>query len=426
MIDYSVTDPDVLADPVPAYARLRAECPVHRAEVDGRALYSISRAADVHRILVDPAHWSNAMGPGLSYSSSGAGDMQHDDPPEHTRRRKFARDWFGPTAVAELEPAIRDVTSALIETIRPVGRAELYGDVALPLPVTSFCAILGLDLDDRDRFLEWADEMVVSMAYPEQGRRARHELSAFTAAEIERRRRAADAGIDNPPGLLTHLAVDEYSADGERMPLGELVNMVNQLLIAGHETTTSLITNCMWRLLEDVPQRWQRVVDDPALIPNAVEESLRFDPPVLGLCRTPNEDTTIDGVDVSRGAKVMVLYASANRDEHRFPDRPDDFVVDRPLLETRKHYSFSWGIHHCLGAHLARLTARVAIEELAARLPSLRLDGEPTRVPSPFLWGRKSLPVRWVSEPRSASEQSTVVSEPRSASEQSTAGRVRG
>ena len=214
VIDYSVTDPDVLADPAPAYARLRAECPVHRAEVDGRALYSISRAADVHRILVDPAHWSNAKGPGLSYSSSGAGDMQHDDPPEHTRRRKFARDWFGPTAVAELEPAIRDVTSELIETVRPVGRAELYGDVALPLPVTSFCAILGIDLDDRDRFLEWADEMVVSMAYPEKGRRARHELSAFTAAEIERRRRAADAGIDNPPGLLTHLAVDEYSADG--------------------------------------------------------------------------------------------------------------------------------------------------------------------------------------------------------------------
>ena len=103
-------DPEVLADPAPAYARLRAECPVHRAEVDGRPLYSVSRATDVHRILTDPAHWSNTKGPGVADSSTGAGDMQHDDPPEHTRRRKFARDWFGPAAVAELEPAIRAVT----------------------------------------------------------------------------------------------------------------------------------------------------------------------------------------------------------------------------------------------------------------------------------------------------------------------------
>jgi cytochrome P450 len=391
---YSITDPDVLADPVPAYARLRAECPVHHAAVDGRDVITISRAGDVHRILTSPADWSNTRGPGVADSSSGAGDMQHDDPPEHTRRRKFARDWFGPAAVADLEPAIRNVTVDLVSAVRPLGHAELYGDVALPLPVTSFCTILGIDLDDRDAFLQWADELVVAMAYPEQGKRARRELSAFTAAEIERRRAAADAGEVVAPGLLGHLAVDEYT-DGARMPLGEVVNMVNQLLIAGHETTTSLITNCVWRLLQDRPARWERIVAEPALIPNAVEESLRFDPPVLGLCRTPNDDARIGDVDIPAGTKTMVLYASANRDASRFPDRPDEFVVDRPLLETRRHYSFSWGIHHCLGAHLARLTAKVAIEELAARLPTLRLDGEPTRVPSPFLWGRKSLPVSW-------------------------------
>ena len=356
MVDYSVTDPDVLADPAPAYARLRAECPVHRAEVDGRALYSVSRATDVHRILVDPAHWSNAKGPGLSYSSSGAGDMQHDDPPEHTRRRKFARDWFGPTAVAELEPAIRDVTSELIEAVRPVGHAELYGDVALPLPVTSFCAILGIDLDDRDRFLEWADEMVVSMAYPEQGRRARHELSAFTAGRDRtpprrrRRRHRQPARPAHPPRrrrVLGRRRADAARRAGEHgQPAADRRPRDDH--VADHQLHVAAARG-------RARQRWQRVVDDPALIPNAVEESLRFDPPVLGLCRTPNEDTTIDGVDIVAGAKVMVLYASANRDEHRFPDRPDDFVVDRPLLETRKHYSFSWGIHHCLGAHLARL-----------------------------------------------------------------------
>ena len=401
-VDYSPVDPDVLADPASAYERLRAECPVHHTDALGRPLYSVARAADVHRILLDHQHWSNTKGPGIANTSSGAGDMQHDDQPEHTRRRTFARDWFGPSAVAKLEGSIRDVAVDLIEKARPHGGAELYRDVALPLPVTSFCAIVGVDLGDRDRFLAWADELVVSMAYPDRGITARRELSAFTAEEVERRRSLADQGRADelPDGLLTHLAVDEYR-DGERMPLPEVVNMTNQLLIAGHETTTSLITNCVWRLLEDRPARWERLLAEPALVPNAVEESLRFDPPVLGLCRTNPAGAVVGDVEIPPDAKVMVLYASANRDPERFPDRPDEFVLDRPLLETRKHYSFSWGIHHCLGSHLARLTARVTIEELLTRLPSLRLDGEPERVASPFLWGRHTLPVAWDTDPAS-------------------------
>lgn len=393
MIDYSPTHPDVLDDPAAAYARLRSECPVHRTEALGRPLYSVATAADVHQVLLDHRTWSNTRGPGIMDSTSGAGDMQHDDPPEHTRRRNFARSWFLPQAVAALEPAVRAVAVEHIERIAPQGRADLYPSVALALPVTSFCAMMGIDLADRDQFLHWADELVTSMAYAGTGGSARRALSAFTAGEVQRRRDLTDAGAPVPDGLLSHLATAEYSEEG-RMPLGEVVNMVNQLLIAGHETTTSLITNCLWRLLEERDSRWSRLLDEPELIPLAVEESLRFDPPVLGLCRTSDEHQTLSGVEIPAGDKIMVLYASANRDPHRF-DRPDEFVIDRPLLETRRHYSFSWGIHHCLGAPLARLTARVALEELTARLPGLHLDGPTTRVPSPFLWGRKTLPVRW-------------------------------
>lgn len=262
MIEYSPVEPDVLADPFPFYARLRDQCPVHRTEQLGRPLWSVSRAADVHAILTAPELWSNTKGPGLADTSSGAGDMQHDDPPEHTRRRMFAREWFAPPAVARLEPSVRDVTVRLIGAARPLARADVYSDIALPLPVTSFCEIMGVDIADRDQFLAWADELVVSMAYPGRSVDARRELGAFTAAEVERRRAAADAGEALPDGLLTHLAVDDYR-DGERMPLGEVVNMVNQLLIAGHETTTSLITNCVWRLLEDRPARWERLVGEP-------------------------------------------------------------------------------------------------------------------------------------------------------------------
>jgi cytochrome P450 len=397
MVDYSPTRPEVLGDPAGAHARLREQCPVHRTDELGRPLYTVSLARDVHEILVHPERWSNAKGPGIADSSSGAGDMQHDDPPEHTRRRKFARDWFTPNAVAGLEDAVRTVAVEHIERVRALGRADLYAHIALPLPVTSFCEIMGIDIAERDQFLAWADELVVAMAYPERGRDARRGLIDFTAAEVERRRDAADRGDPLPPGLLSHLAVDEYH-DGERMPRREVVNMVNQLLIAGHETTTSLITNCVWRLLEDRPNRWERLLEDPSLIPNAVEESLRFDPPVLGLCRTNAEPATLGPLDrpveIPADSKVMVLYASANRDPDRF-DRPDEFVIDRPLLEARRHYSFSWGIHHCLGAPLARLTAQVCLTELIRRLPSLRLDGPTTRVASPFLWGRKSMPVAW-------------------------------
>ena len=409
-VDYSPLDEDVLTDPMPAYERLRAECPVHRTDAMGRTLFSISRAEHVHGVLMDPGTWSNQRGPGIADSAAGAGDMQHDDPPEHTRRRGFARDWFNPSAVARLEDSIRSVVVALIDGVRPVGHAELYRDIALPLPVTSFCALMGIDIADRDRFVFWADELVVAMAYPERGRDARRELSAFTTGEVERRRDLADAGRRDelPPGLLSHLAVDAYTDDGERMPLGELVNMVNQLLIAGHETTTSLITNCVWRLLEDRPARWCRLLDEPDLVANAVEESLRFDPPVLGLCRTSDRRRRDRRGGHPRGVEADGALRIGQPGSRGFPDRPDEFVLDRPLLATRRHYSFSWGIHHCLGAHLARLTAKVAIEELLEGLPSLRLDGETERVGSPFLWGRHAVPIAWsVDEPADGADEST-------------------
>ena len=169
--------------------------------------------------------------------------------------------------------------------------------------------------------------------------------------------------------------------------------MVSQLLVAGHETTTSLITNAVWRLLED-RSRWERLVADPGLVPNVIEESLRFDPPVLGLCKTNNRPVQRHGVDIAQDSKVMVLYASANRDESTF-ERPDEFVMDRSLLESKRHLSFGWGTHFCLGAHLARLTARLALTVLVDELPTLRIDGPTERVGAPFLWGRAKLDVAW-------------------------------
>lgn len=390
--DYSPVAPGVVSDPFPAYAGLRSACPVHHDA--GLGLYSLSRYSDVVDALRNPELWSNRHGPGIGYSDQSVGDMQHDDPPEHQKRRNLARAWFLPSAVRRLEPQLRELAEGLVTGLQGTGRADLYSDYALPLPVTSFCALLGVELDDRDRFVHWADELTLGMAFPERSVEARRDLSRFTRDEVGRRRRLAAAGEELPGGLLSHLATAPWSDDGSPMPDDEVVGMVNQLLVAGHETTTSLITNSVWRLLEDREARWERVVADPALVVAVIEESLRHDPPVLGLCRTNNRSVDLGSVEVPADSKVMLLFASANRDGSVFTEA-DTFRLDRDPNEAARHLSFGWGIHHCLGSRLARLTARVALETLVEKLPALRLAGPTDRVPSPFLWGRKSLPVAW-------------------------------
>jgi cytochrome P450 len=274
-----------------------------------------------------------------------------------------------------------------------LGHCELNHDYALALPVASFCALLGVDLDDREQFSRWADDMVAGMAYQDAGREGRAGINRFAREQIEARRSLHAAGEPLPDGFLSYVATAPYGDDGSPMPIDEAVNTVSQFLVAGHETTTSLITNLMWRVLE-TPSLWQQLVADPSLIEVAIEESLRFDPPVLGLCRTSNAAATVGGVDIPEDAKVMVLYASANRDPNLFPN-PDEFRLDRSLTDTKKHLSFSWGIHYCLGAGLARLTGRIAIETLVSRFPTMRLAGPTKRLDAPFLWGRKVLPVAW-------------------------------
>jgi cytochrome P450 len=392
---YSPVEPSVVDDPFPAYAALRSACPMHRHDGMAVPLHTVSRHADVTGVLVGNSLWSNRDGPGVGVSGAGSvGDMQHDDEPEHQRRRRLALDWFMPSAVRRLEPDLRALAESLADDMGPRGRADLYEDFALPMPVSTICSLLGVELDDRARFVHWADELTIGMAYPDRSRVARAELSAHTAAEVDHRRDLLAAGEPLPPGLLSHLTTAPWEPDGTPMPTDEIVGMVNQLILAGHETTTSLITNCVWRLLERREELWERVVADPGLIPAAVEESLRYDAPVLGVCRTNLTPVELLGVALPERSKLMMLFASANRDEAMF-EAPDDFRLDRPPSEAARHLAFGFGVHHCLGSRLARLSGRVALETLVARFPDMRLAGPTKRIPSPFLWGRKHLPVVW-------------------------------
>jgi cytochrome P450 len=167
----------------------------------------------------------------------------------------------------------------------------------------------------------------------------------------------------------------------------------HQLLIAGHETTTSLLGMMLLRLLQH-PDAMRRLRDDPSLIPAAIEEALRYDSPVNGLFRTNAESCDVHGVEIPPRSKLQILYASANRDPQQFPN-PDEFIIDRPRSEVGRHVAFGWGIHFCIGAPLARLEAKVAFERLLARTTTIELAGEPVRNESFVLHGLTSLPLRW-------------------------------
>ena len=168
------------------------------------------------------------------------------------------------------------------------------------------------------------------------------------------------------------------------------MSMLSQLLVGGNETTTSLITNMMWRLLEE-PSRWQALLADPSLVEAAVEESLRFDPPVLGLYRNTTRDVELHDTVIPEGSKVYINYAAANRDAGVFSN-PDEFDLHR---ERTRHMSFGLGVHFCLGAPMARLEAEIALSALLKKMPDLRLLGSGERIAPFFLWGRRRLPVAW-------------------------------
>jgi len=398
---FDPTAPEVLADPFPAYSELAARCPIAATDDPVNPVYLMARRPDVYELFSDVELWSNQHGPGVGYDTS-VGSLQRTDPPVHGIRRKFLRDPFLPNAAANNDAPIRALAHQIVDEIEPRRRAELHDDFAVPLPIVSFSRILGLDENDAPRFKRWADLITLGMSFPEKAAGVREEVRAYSMNEVTRRRRAvAEADLAPgedpvgrvvPAGIFSQLCCHPL-ADGTFVSDEEVTGLVSMMLVAGHETTTSLITNAVWRLLE-VPARWERLVAEPDLVDQVLEESLRYDPPVLGNCRTNNVDVDVHGVHIPAGTKVMYLVPAANRDPELFSD-PDEFKMDRPLLETRRHFSFGWGRHFCLGAHVARVAGRVALQTLVERLPSLRLDGPTERLAQPILWGRHRLPVAW-------------------------------
>ncbi len=382
MAGYSPIDDATLRDHHQGYADLLANEPVRVFEGYDPRFYILSRYEDVEAALRNIEVFSSHQGQGPRYTPPSG---MVCDPPLHTLHRGLVQQAFTPGAIRALAPRVETLTGELLDAVAGRDRFDVHDDFAFPLPVVIICEMLGVPADDIQRFKQWSDSSVEAMGAedPTPWLGELEALGNYILDQIAERRRQRSP----PDDLISRMVLAE--SDGARLDDAAIQGLVSQLLVGGNETTTSLITNVVWRLLEHRPL-WERVVAEPALVDRAVEESLRFDPPVLALFRTTTREVTVRGVVIPSGAKVMLQYAAANRDPAVFED-PDRFSLDRP---ARKHLSFALGVHVCIGAEMARLEARTALRALAARFPDLELVDRGERIKPFFLWGRRRLPVR--------------------------------
>ena len=386
--------PATKADPYPLYARLRQRGVVRSplgvfAAADHATVASVLRD---RRFSSSPVHQRGyrppSYPPGDPRAELPAESLLTMDPPDHTRLRRLVGGAFTPRAIAGLEPWIRDVTVRLLAAADVSAGFDLIDALAFPLPFAVICHLLGVPAEDQAQFRAWGHDVAATLD-PQTAATAQAQTYAAELAltgylqDLVRERRAhPDDSI-----LSALIAAEE---EGDRLSADEVVSTALVLLIAGFETTVNLIGNGTVALLGD-PDSWNRLRRDPALVPAAIEEMLRYDSPVQLTSRIATEDVEVGGAVIAAGRAVLVSIGGANRDPEVF-ERPDEFRIDRP--DPGRHLSFSLGTHHCLGASLARLEGRIAIEELTRRYPALELAAPPARRSLLVLRGFESVPVR--------------------------------
>jgi cytochrome P450 len=385
---YSHIESSTAFEPTTGYAHLREHCPVHHVGDHDPPFFVVSRFDDVVHTLKQSALWGNSDGPGIFYQRGGV--LGSADDPDHARHRAVLRRSFVPTNINTMEPQLTAFADDLLDVMLPLGTGDFVKLFAFPFPALAIGELLGVRAADRRMFHDLADRIVAALTGGklEEYEEAKAVLGDYVDARLSEREGLPDDEL--PDDVLTVMLLARRD---QRLSHHEVRHLGHQLLVAGHETTTSLLGMMLFRLLQD-PHAMQRLRHDPALIPAAVEESLRFDSPVNGLFRTNSAGATMHDIDIPSGSKLQVLFASANRDPARFVD-PDVFDIDRPRSELGRHVAFGWGIHFCIGAPLARLEARIAFDRILARTNHIELAGQPVRNESFVLHGLSNLPVRW-------------------------------
>jgi pimeloyl-[acyl-carrier protein] synthase len=387
--EFNPFDPAVVADPYPFYRQMRAQDPVHWN--GSIRTWFLTRHADVcdllrdDRFSADRTRSERYVEPPPGRGRPGR-SMLVVDPPDHTRLRNLVNKAFTPRMVDQLRPRIESIAADLLDGLGGASHADLIARFAYPLPVIVIAEMLGVPAHDRARFQEWSAVVVkgldpfVDSETQEAVLDARDALAEYLRGIIDERRR-------EPAGdLIT--AMIAAREKGDLLGEGELVAMCNLLLVAGHETTVNLIGGGTLALLRH-PDQLERLRREPALARTAVEELLRYAPPVQWTGRVAAVDLEVGGRRIAAGQTVVGILAAANRDPDVF-DEPDRLDVAR---DPNHHVSFGRGIHFCLGSPLARLEAQVALPMLLERFPDLRLAGDPEPRPTWNLRGLARLPV---------------------------------
>jgi len=391
-------DPAFRIDPYPVYARLRAEAPVYQGAFDN---WVLSRYADCVAVLKDPRSSSDSRnsdaylkfveqsGVDPEELLDGARPFLFMDPPDHTRLRGLVNKAFTPRVVEGLRPQIQAIVDELIDKILEQGSLEVIEDFAYPTPVRVICEMLGVPAEDHETFKGWSRELARSLdpeevLPPDVVQRRQGAIESFREyfRKLIARRRAQPE-----EDLLSALIAAEE--EGDKLTEQELLSTCILLLVAGHETTVNLIGNGVLALLRH-PGQLHLLREEPSLARGAVEEVLRYDPPVQMTVRVALQDMEIAGVTMTKGQQAIILLASANRDPAQFPD-PDRFDIAR---RDNHHLSFGHGTHFCLGAPLARVEGEIALRTLVRRLERLQLLTEaPEYKENIVLRGLAALPV---------------------------------
>lgn len=380
-------DGQAAADPDPLYERMQREAPIfYSPQLD---MWVVSRHADICSVLKDPRRFSSAdtFSGGAAFTPEAlallaTGQPQtrtpiNSDPPEHARLRRIVSSALTAKKVEALRPLIRSIAADLIDGFAQARRADLIAQFTSPFPIRTILRIIGIPHEDMAAIKQWSDDwfalLFAKVPPEEQPQRVQSYLNFQRYCE-----RLIDERRKNPQDDALSEMLRAGAEDANPLTLAELISLVGGAFIAaGHETTSRMLGNVL-NLLLSVPERWQAVQADPAVIPPYLEEALRLDGTVPGMIRTATEEVVVGGVTLPAGARLYLLYASGSQDAARFPS-PREFRPDRENLPD--HLAFGRGSHYCLGAQLARVQAQVALELLAQRLPGLRLA---TDSPMPY------------------------------------------
>jgi len=371
-------------DAFPQYARLRDEAPV--AWNNTKGFWAVSRWDDVMAVSTDPETFCSGRGIlvmeiGASYESPPT--MMHTDPPEHTVYRKLVQPGFAPGRMRALEADVRRRAKLLVDEIEAGRAVDFVETVAVPFPLYIISALLGMPDEDWRRFYEWSEAVIPGATDWSEDKRATLQADMHDTLLATTVARRADPRDD----LISVLA--QVEIEGRRLSDAELAMFLVQLLVAGNETTRNLVSGGLVALAER-PEAWERLRRDRTLVPTAVEEMLRWTTPVVSFMRTATREAELGGQAIREGDPVLLLYASANRDERQFGPTADRFDIGR---DPNHHVAFGFGAHFCIGATLARIEARVLLEELLDRFESVERAGQVERSSSAVIAGVKHAPL---------------------------------